>query len=103
MVVENGLGVRDDRLTADGHVHDDYRIAYLREHIEALEAAVVEDQVPFLGYLPWGCIDLLSASGDASKRYGFVYVDFDSPDMPRYKKDSFAWYQRCIASNGADL
>lgn len=103
MVVENGLGVKDDVLTEDGQVHDDYRIAYLRAHIEQLDAAVVEDHVPMLGYLPWGCIDLLSASGDASKRYGFVYVDFDTPGMPRYRKDSFAWYAKAIASRGADL
>lgn len=103
MVVENGLGVKDDVLTDDGRVHDDYRIAYLREHIEAIEAAVVEDHVPMLGYLPWGCIDLLSASGDTGKRYGFIYVDFDKPGMPRHRKDSFAWYQKVIASHGADL
>ncbi|MDO4890862.1 MAG: family 1 glycosylhydrolase, partial [Coriobacteriaceae bacterium] len=100
---ENGLGVKDDVLTDDGRVHDDYRIAYLREHIEAIEAAVVEDHVPMLGYLPWGCIDLLSASGDTGKRYGFIYVDFDKPGMPRHRKDSFAWYQKVIASHGADL
>ena len=103
MVVENGLGVRDDVLTEDGRVHDDYRIAYLKAHIEQLEAAVVEDHVPVLGYLPWGCIDLLSASGDASKRYGFVYVDFEALGMPRYRKDSFAWYAKVIASRGANL
>ena len=56
-----------------------------------------------LGYLPWGCIDLLSASGDASKCYGFVYVDFDAPDMPRHRKDSFAWYAKVMASRGSDL
>ena len=37
-----------------------------------------------------------------AKRYGFVYVDKDD-DLRRYRKDSFAWYQKVIASNGADL
>lgn len=103
MVVENGLGVKDDVLTEDGHVHDDYRIEYLRQHIAAVRATVLEDHVPVLGYLPWGCIDLLSASGDPAKRYGFVYVDFGAKGMPRYRKDSFAWYQHVIATRGAEL
>ena len=31
-----------------------------------------------MGYTPWGCIDLVSAStGEMSKRYGFIYVDLD--------------------------
>lgn len=41
-----------------------------------------------------------------SKRYGFIYVnreEFDLLDLARIKKDSFAWYQKVIASNGAGL
>ena len=102
MIVENGLGVKDDVLNKDGTVHDVYRIAYLREHIEAVNYARKEDQIPVLGYLPWGCIDLYSASGDWSKRYGFIYVDFEH-DLKRYRKDSFFWYQKVIASDGENL
>lgn len=102
MVVENGLGVKDDVLEDDGSVHDPYRISYLRAHIDALNKARHEDGVPVLGYLPWGCIDLYSASGDYTKRYGFVYVDFDR-DLTRYRKDSFYWYKQVIASDGANL
>lgn len=102
MVVENGLGVKDDVLTGDGRVHDNYRIAYLREHIRAVNATRAEDGVPVLGYLPWGCIDLYSAGGDRTKRYGFVYVDFDH-GCKRYRKDSFYWYKKIIASGGRDL
>ena len=102
MIVENGLGVKDDVLTPDGKVHDDYRIAYLREHIRSINAARWEDNIPVMGYLPWGCIDLYSASGDYTKRYGFVYVDFDH-DCKRYRKDSFYWYKKAIASDGQNL
>ena len=29
-----------------------------------------------MGYTPWGCIDLVSAStGEMAKRYGFIYVN----------------------------
>lgn len=102
MIVENGLGVKDDVLEEDGSVHDPYRIDYLREHVRAVNAARNEDHVPVMGYLPWGCIDLYSAGGDYTKRYGFVYVDFEK-DLKRYRKDSFYWYKKVIASNGNDL
>ncbi|MCD7840320.1 MAG: family 1 glycosylhydrolase, partial [Erysipelotrichaceae bacterium] len=102
MIVENGLGVKDDVLTEEKKVHDDYRIEYLKEHILAVMDAVDEDHVECLGYLPWGCIDLYSASGDRDKRYGFIYVDYED-ELKRYRKDSFYWYQQVIATNGQIL
>jgi 6-phospho-beta-glucosidase len=104
-VVENGLGAVD-QLTADGKVHDTYRIAYLREHIKAMQGAI-NDGVVILGYTPWGCIDLVSAStGQMSKRYGFIYVDLDDDGkgtLKRLRKDSFYWYHDVIVSNGKKL
>jgi 6-phospho-beta-glucosidase len=84
-----------------------YRIEYLREHIRAFKAAVEEDGIPLMGYTPWGCIDLVSAStGEMKKRYGFIYVDKNNDGtgtLKRYRKDSFYWYKKCIATNGEDL
>ena len=94
-------------MTADHKIHDDYRIEYLCSHIEEMKKAVTEDGVDLIGYLPWGCIDLVSAStGEMNKRYGFIYVDEDNhggDSMKRYKKDSFDWYKEVIASNGTKL
>lgn len=105
-IVENGLGAYD-KLTDDHKVHDTYRIAYLRNHIEEMKKAVVDDGVDLVGYLPWGCIDLVSAStGEMKKRYGFIYVDQDDyghGSLKRYKKDSYYWYKKVIESNGSDL
>lgn len=104
-IVENGLGAYDE-IQADGLIHDDYRIDYLRAHIEAMGEAI-EDGVDLIGYTPWGCIDLVSAStGEMSKRYGFIYVDLDDEGngtLNRSKKKSFDWYQKVIATNGEDL
>lgn len=98
-IVENGLGAYD-KVNEDGTIHDPYRIDYLRQHIEQMEEAV-KDGVELLGYLVWGCIDLVSAStGEMSKRYGFIYVDRNndgSGTMKRMKKDSFEWYRKVIA------
>ena len=104
--MENGLGATDT-VEANGSIHDSYRIDYLRQHIQAFKAAVEEDGIPLMGYTPWGCIDLVSAStGEMAKRYGFIYVNkFDdgTGDLSREKKDSFYWYQKVIATNGEDL
>lgn len=105
MVVENGLGAKDE-IEADGSINDDYRIDYLRQHIEQMKEAV-EDGVDLMGYTPWGCIDLVSASTDEhAKRYGMIYVrryDDGTGDFARLKKKSFYWYQKVIATNGEDL
>ncbi len=104
-IVENGIGSRD-KIEADGSIQDDYRIAYLRDHIKEILNAVGEG-VEVMGYTPWGCIDLVSMSTcQMSKRYGFVYVDADDEGYGSYerrKKKSFDWYKKVIAVNGADL
>lgn len=105
-VVENGLGAVDT-IEEDGSINDDYRIAYLREHIKAVKQAVLEDGVDVIGYTPWGCIDLVSAgTGEMSKRYGFVYVDRDDKGegtLERRRKKSFWWYKHVIETNGEEL
>lgn len=104
MIAENGFGYED--IFEDGTVHDNYRIDYLRQHIEAIGEAL-EDGVEIIAYLPWGPIDLVSSgTAEMSKRYGFVYVDLDDFGKgtgDRYKKDSFYWYKKVIESNGTDL
>ncbi|MBG9819672.1 6-phospho-beta-glucosidase [Bacillus safensis] len=104
-VCENGLGARDT-LTQDGKVHDDYRIDYLKKHIEQMKEAVKEG-VDLMGYTPWGCIDLISCgTSQMTKRYGLIYVnqdDLGNGTLNRYRKDSFFWYKNVIASNGEDL
>ncbi|MCJ0924564.1 6-phospho-beta-glucosidase [Mammaliicoccus sciuri] len=105
-IVENGFGAIDE-LGEDGIVHDDYRIEYLKTHIEQFIKSVDEDGVDLMGYTPWGCIDLVSAgTGEMKKRYGFIYVDKDNEGhgtLDRSKKDSFYWYKKVIASNGEQL
>ena len=104
IITENGLGM-PDTLEDDGSVHDPYRIDYLRQHIEACELAL-GDGVPLMGYSPWSAVDLLSSHQGFRKRYGFIYVDQNDQQtgtLDRYRKDSFYWYKKVIASNGADL
>ncbi|MHC5248529.1 family 1 glycosylhydrolase [Enterococcus sp. LJL90] len=105
-IVENGIGW-DDQVEADGSIHDSYRIDYLRQNIQSMDDAINIDGVDLMGYTMWGCIDLVSAgTGEMKKRYGFVYVDrndIGNGSLARSKKDSFYWYKKMIASDGADL
>lgn len=107
-IVENGVGAKDELEEIDGvkTVIDDYRIAYLNDHlVQAREA--VQDGVQLMGYTAWGCIDLVSAStAQMSKRYGFIYVDRNDDgtgSLVRYPKKSFGWYKEVIATNGGSL
>lgn len=98
-LVECGLG-KEDVLEADGTIHDQERINYLKEHIEQMKMAIKKDRIPVMGFLSWGPIDLISAStGEMKKRYGYIYVDVDDQgkgSFQRYKKDSFYWYKQYI-------
>ncbi|MEH7095234.1 6-phospho-beta-glucosidase [Neobacillus vireti] len=104
-IVENGLGAYD-KVEEDGSINDDYRIDYLRAHIDQMGEAI-KDGVDLMGYTSWGCIDLISAStSEMSKRYGFIYVDQDdygNGTLERRKKKSFNWYKNVIATNGEEL
>lgn len=105
-IVENGFGAIDE-IGESGRVEDDYRIAYLKAHIETMKEAVEYDGIDLMGYTPWGFIDLVSAgTGEMKKRYGFIYVDKDNEGqgtLARSKKKSFDWYQEVIRSNGEIL
>lgn len=104
-IVENGLGAYD-KVEEDGSINDDYRIDYMRAHIEQMKEAIKEG-VDLIGYTSWGCIDLISAStSEMSKRYGFIYVDQDdygNGTLERSKKKSFDWYKQVITTNGEEL
>ena len=105
-IVENGLGAKD-KIEKDGSIQDDYRIEYLKKHIQAMKEAIEEDGVDLMGYTTWGCIDLISnGTGEMEKRYGFIYVDIDDYGKgtgERIKKDSYDWYKKVIETNGEDL
>ena len=103
-IVENGMG-NIDQIEGDGSINDDYRIDYMRKHLEEMKLAIQEG-VDCRGYLSWGPVDILSSRAQMKKRYGFIYVNRendDLKDMRRIRKKSFAWYQQVIASNGEVL
>ncbi|MGG0723905.1 glycoside hydrolase family 1 protein [Bacillus mycoides] len=103
IVTENGIGAYD-KVDEDGSVQDNYRIDYLKKHIEQMELAIA-DGVDVIGYCPWAAIDLISTHQGFRKRYGFIYINRDEDDLKdlkRIKKQSFYWYKEVISSNGKE-
>lgn len=104
-IVENGLGAKDV-VTEENTIEDDYRIAYLNDHLAQAREAVL-DGVELMGFTSWGPIDLVSNSeAQLDKRYGYIYVDRNDKgegSLKRIPKKSFYWYQDVIKTNGLSL
>ncbi|MGH3389352.1 MAG: GH1 family beta-glucosidase, partial [Actinomadura sp.] len=88
MITENGAAF-DDRIGPDGHVHDDRRIGYLRDHLAAVHRAIAAG-VDVRGYFAWSLLDNFEWSYGYSKRFGIIHVDYET--QRRTWKDSALWY-----------
>lgn len=93
-VTENGLGYKDD--FNGGNIQDDARIDYVSQHLNAILEAV-EAGADVRGYFLWSLMDVLSWTNGFNKRYGFLYVDFDTQD--RYVKKSGRWMKKVTEQN----
>ncbi|MDQ1539888.1 MAG: beta-glucosidase, partial [Actinomycetota bacterium] len=94
-ITENGAAY-DDVVDADGHVHDPERVQYLGEHFAAVHDAIA-DGADVRGYYVWSLLDNFEWSYGYSKRFGVVYVDFESQD--RIIKDSGKFFARTARNN----
>jgi beta-glucosidase len=73
-VTENGA-CYDDPVATDGTVHDDDRVAYLRDHLAAARRALAAG-VKLRGYFVWSLMDNFEWAEGFSRRFGVVHVDF---------------------------
>ncbi|MBO2449548.1 beta-glucosidase [Actinomadura barringtoniae] len=95
MVTENGSAY-PDLVTADGHVHDGERTAYLRSHLAAC-ARAARRGVPMDGYFAWSLLDNFEWAYGYDKRFGLVHVDFET--QARTVKDSGHRYAEIIRAH----
>ena len=95
-VTENGAAFADE-VSPDGHVHDERRVSYLREHFRAAARAVGAG-VPLRGYFVWSLLDNFEWADGYSRRFGIVRVDYDTQN--RTIKDSGYLLRDVIAANG---
>lgn len=73
LITENGAAY-DDPPPCAGTVADPARLAYLRDHVAAVERAL-EAGVDVGGYFAWSFLDNFEWEWGYDKRFGLVYVD----------------------------
>jgi beta-glucosidase len=95
-ITENGAAFPDAR--ENGSVSDPRRVSYLEGHLDALASAIAEG-VPVRGYFLWSLLDNFEWAFGYSKRFGIVYVDFET--LERVPKASYGWYRHFIAAHRA--
>jgi beta-glucosidase len=98
-ITENGAAF-DDVLLPNQTVHDSQRVEYLRGHLRAARQAI-ESGVDLRGYFAWSLLDNFEWQSGYSKRFGIVYVDFET--QRRIPKASAQFYSNVIRTNGAVL
>lgn len=93
-ITENGVGIKET-LNENNTVEDDARIDYVRDHMKAVLKAN-EDGANVKGYYLWSLMDMFSWSNGYNKRYGLLFVDFDTQE--RFPKKSAYWWKEMSES-----
>jgi beta-glucosidase len=99
VITENGAAFDDPPL--DGHpvIEDPERVAYLREHIAAVENAIGSG-VDVRGYYVWSLFDNFEWEHGYASRFGIVHIDFGS--QRRTPKRSALWYRDLIRTQSGN-
>ena len=95
LVTENGAAY-DDPPAVGGVVEDPLRVAYLRDHVEAVERAAAAG-VDVQGYYAWSLLDNFEWEHGYEKRFGLVHVDYET--QRRTPKRSALWYRDHVAAS----
>ncbi len=98
-VSENGMGVsnEDKYKNPEGIIEDDYRIAFIREHLEWLHKAILEGS-NCVGYHMWTGIDCWSWCNAYKNRYGYISLNLET--MEKKPKKSAHWIKLVVKNNG---
>lgn len=92
-ITENGAAMADKLV--DGVVNDEDRIDYYQNHLNAVNDAIIQG-VKIDGYFAWSLMDNFEWAEGYLKRFGIVYVDYDSQE--RTIKASGHAYKALITS-----
>ncbi len=95
LITENGAAFKDE-VNPDGRVDDPARLSYIKRHLEIVNKAI-HIGVPVKGYFVWSLFDNFEWSFGYSKRFGIVYVDYQT--QKRIPKSSAYWYRKVIHEN----
>ena len=97
-ISEDGMGVEGEEkfLGEQGQIQDDYRIAFIRDHLSWVHKGIGEG-CQCLGYHLWTFVDNWSWSNAYKNRYGFVRLDLATGE--RRIKKSGEWFAD-VSRNG---
>ena len=98
-ITENGVAYGDGP-DSEGRIRDLRRIDYLHTHLKAVSKAI-DLGAPVKGYYQWSLMDNFEWALGYEKRFGIIYVDFDTQE--RIIKDSGYWYRDQILNNGKNI
>lgn len=95
-ITENGAAYDETSPNGSGVdvVEDPQRVEYLRKHFVAAQNAIKQG-VPLIGYFVWSFMDNFEWSEGYNKRFGIVYVDYDT--QVRTFKRSALYLRKVIA------
>ena len=95
MITENGIGIHDENRyrNEEGIIQDDYRIDFIREHLEYVSKAL-EKGVNLIGYNVWSLCDLWSPTNQFKNTYGLY--EYDRAERTLKNKKSAQWYSAII-------
>lgn len=99
MVTENGMA-NNDSVAADGKVHDEIRVDFLKEFLSELKRAT-DEGIPVIGYQHWSIMDNFEWCEGYAPRFGLIHIDYDT--QKRTLKDSAYTYAEIIRTNGENL
>ncbi len=94
-ITENGAAFRD-QINSKGQIEDLDRVSYIQDHLKMILKAIASG-VPVRGYFVWSLLDNFEWTFGYSKRFGLIYVDYQS--QQRILKSSAKWYQKVIREN----
>ena len=103
VVSESGMGVQNEQQYKDdrGVIQDDYRIAFIAEHLAWLSKCVAEGSNCH-GYWLFASLDNCSPYNTFKNRYGLLEVD-RAQNLDRRLKKSAAWYRAAAESNSFEF
>lgn len=93
-ISENGMGVENEDAfrNENGVIQDDYRIEFVRDHLNWV-AKAIDEGAKCVGYHYWAVIDNWSWSNAFKNRYGFIEVRLQDGYNRRLKK-SAEWLKK---------
>nr|XP_023028609.1 myrosinase 1-like [Leptinotarsa decemlineata] len=88
IITENGWADSTDQLD------DKVRESYIKEYLSNIRDAMDEDGVNVKAYSVWSLMDNFEWVSGYTAKFGITYVDFNSPNRTRTRKNSSYYYEK---------